>query len=255
VARQWNSYLALGDSFTEGLDDLAPDGSYRGWADRVAERLAAEQPDFRYGNLAVRGKLLRQITAQQVPAALDLRPDLVSMAGGVNDLMRPSWDIETMSLLFEDAVRRLRAGGSDVLLFVGVDPSRRSFLLRRMMPRIEALNALVARVAAEYDCLTTDLFGVHVFDDPRLWAEDRLHLSPEGHARVAGAVLESLGRGDSTWREPLPPQPEPARTANLREHAHWTAKHLGPWIGRRLVGRSSGDGIQAKRPGLTPLQP
>jgi len=96
VARQWNSYLALGDSFTEGLDDLAPDGSYRGWADRVAERLAAEQPDFRYGNLAVRGKLLRQITAQQVPAALDLRPDLVSMAGGVNDLMRPSWDIETM---------------------------------------------------------------------------------------------------------------------------------------------------------------
>ena len=138
-----------------------------------------------------------------------------------------------------------------MLLFVGVDPSRRSALLRRMMPRIEALNALVARVAAEYDCLTTDLFGVHVFDDPRLWAEDRLHLSPEGHARVAGAVLESLGRGDGAWREPLPPQPEPARTANLREHAHWTAKHLGPWVGRRMVGRSSGDGIEAKRPGLT----
>jgi hypothetical protein len=29
----YETFVALGDSFTEGLDDVRPDGSYRGWAD------------------------------------------------------------------------------------------------------------------------------------------------------------------------------------------------------------------------------
>ena len=62
------SYVALGDSFTEGLDDLtAAEGGYRGWADRFAERLADLQPGLRYANLAVRGKVLREVADEQVP--------------------------------------------------------------------------------------------------------------------------------------------------------------------------------------------
>jgi lysophospholipase L1-like esterase len=63
------SFVAIGDSFTEGLNDAAPGGGFRGWADRLAGLLAAEYPGLRYANLAVRGKLLRQIVAEQVPAA------------------------------------------------------------------------------------------------------------------------------------------------------------------------------------------
>ena len=80
------AFVALGDSFTEGVGDPYPDGTgdrgshhpglcYRGWADRFAERLAAERlaadrPGLRYANLAVRGRLLGQVAAEQVPRAV-----------------------------------------------------------------------------------------------------------------------------------------------------------------------------------------
>jgi lysophospholipase L1-like esterase len=57
------SYVAVGDSFTEGVGDPGPDGAFVGWADRFAVLLADRRPegDFDYTNLAVRGKLLDQI--------------------------------------------------------------------------------------------------------------------------------------------------------------------------------------------------
>jgi lysophospholipase L1-like esterase len=254
--RTWGSFVALGDSFTEGLDDPTGDGGYRGWADRVAEALAAERPGFRYANLAVRGRLTGDIVREQVPVAVRMRPELVSLVGGVNDILRPRVDLALLGLQLEDAVRRLRESGAEVLLIVGVDPSRRSRLMQRLMPRIHALNEIVATTAAGYECRVASLWGADVFDDGRLWSPDRLHLSSEGHRRVAAAVLESLGRGDDAWRAPLPPagtdRPS-SRSQALREDARWARQHLGPWLARRVQGRSSGDGVTAKRPELTPL--
>lgn len=40
----YTSFVAVGDSFTEGMSDLLPDGTYRGWADLLAARLAARSP-------------------------------------------------------------------------------------------------------------------------------------------------------------------------------------------------------------------
>lgn len=252
----FDSYVALGDSFTEGLDDPRGDGSYRGWADRVAEALAAEQPGFRYANLAVRGRLVGDIVREQVPAAVRMRPALVSLVGGVNDILRPRVDLATVGLQLEDAVRRLRESGADVLLLVGVDPSRRSRLMQRLMPRIHTLNEIVETTAAAYGCRVASLWQAEVFDDERLWSLDRLHLSTEGHRRVAAAVLESLGHGDDAWREPLPVAAAgapPSRGQALRADARWARQHFGPWLARRVQGKSSGDGVTAKRPDLTPL--
>src|SRR6201992_4443800 len=83
------SFVAIGDSFTEGLNDVAPGGGFRGWADRLAGLLAAEYPGLRYANLAVRGRLLRQVVAGQVPAAAAMAPGLVALGGGGNELLRP----------------------------------------------------------------------------------------------------------------------------------------------------------------------
>src|SRR5450432_2993133 len=109
MMRGIGSFVALGDSFTEGLSDLGPDGSgFRGWADRFADAAAEITPGFRYANLAVRGKVVREIATEQVPRVLAMRPDLVSVAAGGNDLLRPRADQDALAQAFDDIVARLR---------------------------------------------------------------------------------------------------------------------------------------------------
>src|SRR5215212_203892 len=143
-ASPWRRYVALGDSFTEGLSDPDPDrpGEFRGWADRLAGHLAAASPghDVEYANLAVRGRLVRQVLDEQLPVALDARPDLVSLVAGGNDLLRPGSDPDALAALLKDAVAQLRAAGSDVLLATGVDV-RQTPLIRRIRGRVAVFNA------------------------------------------------------------------------------------------------------------------
>ncbi|CAM5595314.1 hypothetical protein SCANM63S_08680 [Streptomyces canarius] len=86
------SYVAVGDSFTEGVGDPGPDGAFVGWADRFAVLLADRRPegDFQYTNLAVRGKLLDQIVADQVPQAIGLAPDLIPSARAATTSSAPA---------------------------------------------------------------------------------------------------------------------------------------------------------------------
>jgi lysophospholipase L1-like esterase len=251
----WSSYVALGDSFTEGMVDGRPDGTFRGWADRVAEVLAARAPGFRYANLAVRGRLFQQVVDEQVPAALAMKPDLVSFVAGGNDALRTGFDLERIADRLDRVVGELAAGGATVLMLTGGDPT---FLLpgkRVVRPRAEAYNALIRQIAARRGALLADLWPDPVFADRRMWGIDRLHLSPVGHRRAAGRVLTELGVAtDPEWLADLPTaRPRPwlaARGADLR----WAGTYFAPWIKRRLTGRSSGDGITAKRPTLTPLE-
>lgn len=118
-ARGYRTFVAIGDSFTEGLNDPGKDGRFRGWADRVAERLATLNPEFRYANLAIRGKLLDQIVRDQVPAALEMKPDLISFCGGANDLLRPGSDPDRVAKTLARTVRELRRTGAEVLMFTG----------------------------------------------------------------------------------------------------------------------------------------
>jgi len=247
------AFVAIGDSFTEGLDDGLPGGGYRGWADRVADRLSVEVDGFRYANLAVRGKLLGQVVTEQLPAALALGPSVVSIAAGTNDALRRSFDPEPLGDLLRDAVGQIRAAGALPILFTGTDPSRRMPMMRRILPRIEALNAAAREAAWEHDAVLVDLWPATIFDDTRFWSEDRLHLNSLGHARVADAVLEALDfevRHD--WRAALQPAaPLPwrrARAADLR----WAQSFLAPWVSRRVRGVSSGDGIASKAAELAP---
>ncbi|MFI0432575.1 MAG: SGNH/GDSL hydrolase family protein [Candidatus Nanopelagicales bacterium] len=245
--------MAVGDSFTEGLDDEGPQGTFRGWADRFAERAAAAAPGLTYANLAVRGKKIDQVIDEQVPAAVELQPDLTSLAAGINDAMRPSVDLGRVAQRLAEGVEALRASGSQVLLTCVGDPARRSMALRALARRINAYDEHVRRIADEYGCYLMDFWGVALFDDPRCWSVDRLHLSEIGHARVASAAWEAVGGEDDGWREPLPPSPGDNWLAARGRDAQWAWTHLGPWVGRRLRGVSSGDGLQPKRPQLAPV--
>src|SRR5579859_5684759 len=119
--RDITSFIALGDSFTEGLNDEGLNGTYIGWADRVATVLAGQTASFRYANLAVRGKLLRDVVDEQVGPAVAMAPDLVSLAAGGNDILRRA-DVDDLAGLFDGAVRKLRGAGCRVMIFTGFDP-------------------------------------------------------------------------------------------------------------------------------------
>ena len=247
------SLVALGDSFTEGMSDLLPDGTYRGWADLLATRLATRTPGFRYANLAVRGKLIGQILDEQVPVAAALQPDVITLVGGLNDALRPRCDLRRVCDRLEEAVERLAPACKHLVLMRS--PGRHGPVLERVRPRMEALFSCVDDLAARHGALVVDLYGAPVLGDPRLWDEDRLHLTGEGHRRVAEAVWQTLGyEPASDWRAPLPP-PEPVGwTARRLADLRFTRRHLLPWVGRRLTGRSSGDGRSPKRPHLLPYE-
>lgn len=250
----WHRYVAVGDSFTEGLEDRLPHGRHRGWADRLAARLADVSPDFHYANLAVRGQRLPQIVGSQVPRAVALEPDLVSIAAGVNDVLRPRFDLVRSTTLLEVGVAAARSGGADVLLVSFGNPSRRSKALGTVTERLRQYRRALLSIGERYDCLVCDLWHATVFDDSRLWAEDRLHLNTAGHERMAAAAAESLGLPVDDWRRPLPPARARTVLESVREDAAWTARHLGPWVGRRVLGRSSGDGVLPKREALSPVE-
>jgi lysophospholipase L1-like esterase len=243
----------MGDSFTEGLDDPAPAGHYRGWADRFAEHLAAGGTDLRYANLAIRGKLLREIVEQQLPVAVQARPELVTLAGGGNDLLRPGASLGALMALFDRALGELRDAGCEVVLFGAADPGNRP-VLRRLRTRLVGFNERLHAVAARHECTVIDLWRLPALADVRAWSADRLHLSAEGHRRVALYVCSRLGveAGDD-WRTPWPPAPPVPWWTQRYDDARWARDHLVPWVTRRLRGRSSGDDLQAKRPGLHPL--
>jgi lysophospholipase L1-like esterase len=262
------SFVAIGDSFTEGLNDAAPGGGFRGWADRLAGLLAAEYPSLRYANLAVRGKLLRQIVAEQVPAAAGMAPDLVSIAGGGNDILRPGADPDVLAELFDAAVARLRASGAQVLMFTGFDPVAVP-VIRLLRGRIGTYNMHLRSIADARDCYLVDLWSMRFLRSLGAWSPDRLHLTAQSHQRIALRACEVLGVPvTEDWRAQLaadPPQtPVPALAGTVtraawvaarREDARWAREYLGPWISRRLHGTSSGDGRSAKRPVLEAVAP
>jgi lysophospholipase L1-like esterase len=257
------SFAALGDSFTEGLNDPHPDGGFMGWADRVAAALAERVPEFRYANLAVRGKLLDQVLAEQVPRAIELAPDLVSLAAGGNDILRGA-DVDVLASRFETAVAGLQTAGCRVLIFTGFDP--RTFpVIRLLRGRIAAYDMHLRAIADDHGCELVDLWSMRVLRDPRCWSVDRLHLTPEGHRRVALRTREVLGiPAAEEWRAPLPApppvdgqDPEPRGAAWLaarRQDARWARQYAMPWVRRRLTGTSSGDGLSPKRPDLLPVE-
>lgn len=250
----WQRYVAIGDSFTEGIGDPRPDGRDRGWADRVAETLAVSQPGMTYANLAIRGRKVPQIVEDQVPRAVALQPDLVSFAGGVNDALRRHWDLTELAGHLQTGIGALAETGATVVIVTYGRPSNRSRLMGAVESRLSEYRDVTYEVAARYGARVVDFWDYEVFDDPRFWSEDRLHLNPVGHQRVALAVLEKLGQPVSqTWYTPLPAVRPLTPLQRAGRNAAWAGKHFAPWIGRRFTGRSSGDGVVPKRPECTPV--
>ena len=107
-----------------------------------------------------------QIVEEQLPRAVEMSADLVSLAGGTNDVLRPKVDMDALAMSFDSAVRQLRESGARVLLFQSVDPTPRSRLIGSTLSRIKALTHIVERTADRYDCYLVRLWDEPVFAPP-----------------------------------------------------------------------------------------
>jgi len=246
----WSRYVAIGDSFTEGIGDPEPKspGGHRGWADRVAEVLSTSTDDFAYANLAIRGRLLQQISDGQVDAALELKPDLITVSAGGNDIIRPGTDPDDISARFEKMITRLRGDGATVVMFNGPDIGMTP-VLGRVRGKVAIYNENLRAIAQRHDAIVADMWALRELSDPRMWAPDRLHFSPTGHHTIARMVLDALAVEHDL--EPFAPEPlQPIRWRQARaDDIGWAREYFVPWVLRRVRHQSSGDDIKAKRPG------
>lgn len=246
-------YVAIGDSFTEGVGDELPDGTPRGWADLAAQAWAnALGRPIEYANLAIRGRLVQPILETQLEPALALRPSHLSFNGGGNDMLRPRTDIELITDAFAHVLRRCDEEGVQLIVLAGANPSGRLPLGGLVQRRGDALSRSVTRrLEGRPDVLVSDNWDDDELRRPEFWAEDRLHLGTRGHHRVAARLVATLGfEPPADWWD-LGTAPA---AASLRSGEYYR-RYVAPWVRRRLAGTSSGDARRPKYPDWIPIAP
>lgn len=238
--RRWQRYVALGDSLTEGLCDPAADGALRGWADRLALLLSA-RGGVRFANLAVRSRRVRDVRGEQLQRARELRPDLVSILIGANDLVKSHADVPALAALVEETVRILRADGADVLLITPFLPDRRA--ARLFARRFARFASLLAGIADRHGAILLDTDLHPTLSSRPNWGEDLVHLGSRGHRFLAYCAGDLLGVPHA---ETLGALDQVLHDADATTRAAWWHEHALPWVWRRLRGRVAGDGRRAK---------
>lgn len=246
-------FVAMGDSQTEGVGDPYPDGGERGWADRFAHALARRQPDLLYANLAVRGKRIAEIHEKQLAATLEMQPDLVSLIAGLNDVIRPGFDLDATIEHMDTMQAAIRQSGATVLTITYPDPQDMAPLGKLLREKTMEFNQALREIADRHGALLLDLESNEATRDPRIWCDDRLHLNSNGHQRLSHAMESLIGLESDDWLSELPPRAEPGLIRRGAADLKWAGAFLLPWIGRRITGRSSGDGRYPKRPELEPV--
>ncbi|MGO1434409.1 MAG: SGNH/GDSL hydrolase family protein [Canibacter sp.] len=245
----WKRFVVIGDSFAEGLGDPNPQspGGLRGWSDRVAEVLGEFGDDFAYANLAVRGKVIRQIRDEQLDAAIALKPDLIAISAGGNDVLRPRADADEITAILERMVDRVTQAGATVILFTSVDVGFQP-VFRAVRGKAAIFNENLRRIAKKYDAIVVDQWALEETQDSRYWSDDRLHFNALGHHTVALATLRALNVPHQL--QPLLPPPNPRQNWRQarRDDVIWARTHFVPWVIRRIRHVSSGDTVNPKRP-------
>ena len=248
----FSRYVALGDSFTEGIGDPHPTSrnGLRGWADRVATHLAQRNPQFRYANLAVRGRTMDGVLADQIQAAVMLEPDLITICAGMNDLLTVRTDLDAMMARYAEGLKTLQQTGALVMVFTAAD-LRAVPLFRRLRGRAAIYNELLRDIAEDLGVQLVDFWRFTEYRDPRMWDRDRIHLSSLGHEHMAARVLDALAVPHqlATASADLPESPGPV--VDMRANLRWAAAFAAPWVVRRVRRMTPGEGVEPKSWTLT----
>jgi lysophospholipase L1-like esterase len=226
------TFVALGDSITVGMGDPAPGGGWRGWAALLGDTL--HQPEMH--NLATLGALSTDVERLQLPAAVDLKPDVASVVVGINDTLRGDFDPERTGASVGRTVAALRGAGAQVLTMRLPDPGQMfglpGALTRPLARRMRAVNAAVDEVALRYGTVHLDAARDPATYERRYWSVDRLHPNERGHRLIAcrfHGLLGASGYAVGPGPDPEPSNPPPTRLAEFG----WMATKGTAWLLRR----------------------
>ncbi|MGW0597869.1 SGNH/GDSL hydrolase family protein [Streptomyces sp. NPDC002776] len=228
-------FAALGDSLSEGVGDPVGD-AWRGWAALLAGGLAEQPVDFT--NLAVSGAQTQDVLERQLPRALALRPDVVSVVVGVNDTLRCTFDIHAVAERLDQVYGALTARGAVVLTACLPDPGAMlglpGALARPLARRQRAVNTVVHALSERYDAVHLHAAEGAWITDRAMWSADRLHPGERGHRQLAvrfHALLAEGGLATGVAPSPEPEFPAPSTSAGL----WWLATAGTGWVARRCT--------------------
>jgi lysophospholipase L1-like esterase len=203
----WTRFLAIGDSITEGYGMDSVEGVESvPWAERVARALAAGKPDFEFHNLGRRNLTAAQIRDSQLDRALELEPDLVSIAAGPNDLISSELDRDQLERDMQPMYAAFADTGAFVFTFTYMDfpgtgllPEEGAAFIRE---RMELLHDAVVALADRYGALVVDLYSDPRTANPDFFSEDLKHANALGQAFVAEETLRYLAGALDSGRAP-----------------------------------------------------
>lgn len=257
----YRRYVAIGDSQTEGLWDGDDVVGLLGFADRLAAMVDSLHPGLLYANLAVRGKRIADVLHEQVPQALAMQPDLITVCAGMNDVIQPGRSFGPALVDLERVYAALAQTGATVVTTTFPNVAQFLPLGRLVAGRLSRINAAITEAADRYGFGLVDLYNAPSMRELDTWAIDRVHASSKGHVLFAAAAAEALNLPGSNhdWAHATPEARRRSRTTGAYEQLRWTQDSFFPWIWRRLRGMSSADGREPKRPRLeglgTPSRP
>ncbi|MES2405799.1 MAG: SGNH/GDSL hydrolase family protein [Pseudomonadota bacterium] len=191
---RWRHYVALGDSISAGSGDNVAGIEALRWPDRLARTLRQLNPGLRYDNLAQHGHTAEDILARQYPEAEALRPDLVSILCGGNDVLSPHWSPTQYRGALEKLFGAFKLQGATVISFTLLNPASvlPPRLAARTCARLDQAHSVVRDLSEQYGCVCVDCWGLASTHDPGIWSADRKHPNALAHQLIAAEVARCL---------------------------------------------------------------
>ena len=125
------TFAVLGDSTAAGVGAGDPERAY---ATLLAKRIAAEGYRVHLVAFGVSGARTHDVLRDQVPLAVEARPDLAFVGVGANDVTHLT-PLDEVRADASELVQRLRATGADVVIAGAPDMPRRGLVRASPVPR------------------------------------------------------------------------------------------------------------------------
>lgn len=191
----WQHFVAIGDSLTEGIGDRVEGYNRLGWVDQFYDLLAPQNPGLRYTNLGVRGLLSAEIRASQLAPALELKPDLVSVIAGGNDVMKGGWNPRNFENSMAEMLGQLVDSGATVITSTLPDfyylpvPAK---IKEKLSLQIQEMNAIIRQLAQRYAIGCAEAWNQPAPHQENFWSADKVHPNAYGYSEIARIMLQAL---------------------------------------------------------------